>query len=51
MLPLFFASHISVKFFNNTLFNDLSFSVSKGENWAITGNSGSGKSVLLQIVA
>jgi molybdate transport system ATP-binding protein len=51
MLPLFFASHISVKFSNGTLFNDLTFSVSEGENWAITGNSGSGKSVLLQIIA
>ncbi|MFA6088070.1 ATP-binding cassette domain-containing protein [Mucilaginibacter sp.] len=51
MFPLFSAGHISVKFSNNTLFNDLSFNVNKGENWAIMGNSGSGKSALLQIIA
>ncbi|MBD1391742.1 ATP-binding cassette domain-containing protein [Mucilaginibacter glaciei] len=52
MTPLLFsAEHIAVKFANNPLFQDMDFAVLKGEHWAITGKSGSGKSVLLQIIS
>jgi molybdate transport system ATP-binding protein len=49
--PLITVDHISVKFLNNQLFSNLNFELSKGQNWAITGKSGSGKSVLLQAIA
>ncbi len=35
----------------NTIFTDLNFSINKGEHWAIIGESGSGKSALLQTIA
>jgi molybdate transport system ATP-binding protein len=50
-LPLITVNNISVKFLNNQLFSDLNFELSKGQSWAITGKSGSGKSVLLQAIA
>lgn len=34
-----------------TLFKNLSFKIRTGEHWVITGESGSGKSALLQIIA
>jgi molybdate transport system ATP-binding protein len=43
--------HITVRFLNNTLFTDLNFKVNKGEHWALIGESGSGKSALLQTIA
>ncbi|MGY3213621.1 ATP-binding cassette domain-containing protein [Mucilaginibacter sp. HD30] len=51
MQPLFSIAHVTVKLFNNTVFTDLNFSINKGEHWAIMGESGSGKSALLQTVA
>ncbi len=39
--------HASVRHLNKTLFQDLSFEVNKGEQWAILGDSGSGKTALL----
>jgi molybdate transport system ATP-binding protein len=44
-------SNINVKFQNKVLFNCLDFEIHRGQNWAITGKSGSGKSVLLQAIA
>ncbi len=44
-------SNINVKFQNKALFNCLDFEIHQGQNWAITGKSGSGKSVLLQTIA
>jgi len=40
-----------LKIGNSQIFNDLNFQVDKGENWALIGESGSGKSALLQIIA
>lgn len=48
--PLLSINHATVRYLNNTLFNNLSFTVDKGENWAIIGASGSGKSALLQTI-
>lgn len=41
----------TVRFLNTTLFTGLSFSIKKGESWALIGESGSGKSALLQTIA
>lgn len=49
--PLITLNKISVKFANTPLFNQLDFEIRQGQNWAITGKSGSGKSVLLQTIA
>ncbi|TSD67175.1 ATP-binding cassette domain-containing protein [Inquilinus sp. KBS0705] len=44
-------NHVNVKFLNKLLFDNLFFAVNNGQNWAITGKSGSGKTVLLQVIA
>ncbi len=44
-------SGATIKHLNTTLLHDLNFDVKKGEHWAITGESGSGKTVLLQTIA
>ena len=49
--PLFSIEKVTVRYLNNTLFTNLSFTINKGENWALTGESGSGKSALLQTIA
>ena len=41
----------TVRLPNSILFDNLSFSVQKGEHWALVGESGSGKSALLQTIA
>jgi molybdate transport system ATP-binding protein len=43
--------HASVRYLNNHIFKSLSFNIKKGENWALIGKSGSGKSALLQTIA
>lgn len=49
--PLFCLDNITLKFGASTVLKHLSFSALKGQHWAITGKSGSGKSVLLQVIA
>ena len=49
--PLITFDKVVVKFANNTIFNELSLALYHGKNWAFIGKSGSGKSVLLQIIA
>ncbi|HEY4327146.1 MAG TPA: ATP-binding cassette domain-containing protein, partial [Mucilaginibacter sp.] len=44
-------NHVTVRSLNSTLFTNLNFNVNKGENWALIGESGSGKSALLQTIA
>lgn len=43
--------HATLKLGDTTVFSDLNFMVNRGENWALIGESGSGKSALLQIIA
>jgi molybdate transport system ATP-binding protein len=49
--PLLSINHATVRYFNNILFTNLNFKVNKGEHWALIGQSGSGKSALLQTIA
>lgn len=42
--------NVSKKYKNETVLNDISFSVKKGEIFGITGRNGSGKTVLLKIL-
>lgn len=44
-------NHATVKLGNTTILSDLNFTVNHSENWALIGDSGSGKSALLQIIA
>jgi molybdate transport system ATP-binding protein len=48
---LFSINNATVRSLTNTLFKDLTFKINKGENWALIGESGSGKSALLQTIA
>ncbi|WP_374950823.1 ATP-binding cassette domain-containing protein [Mucilaginibacter sp.] len=50
-MELFSAGQVTVKFQDKVVLNDLSMRVYKGRHWAVTGKSGSGKSVLLQVIA
>ncbi|MEO6149187.1 MAG: ATP-binding cassette domain-containing protein [Mucilaginibacter sp.] len=43
--------NITVRSIKRELFNNLTFKVNKGEHWALIGDSGSGKSALLQAIA
>src|SRR5471030_3032750 len=51
MLPLFSISYATVRFLNTTLFSSLNFMAYRGHHYALIGESGSGKSALLQTVA
>ena len=50
-LPVLSINHATVRFLNDTLFTGLNFTVNKGQHWALIGESGSGKSALLQTLA
>ena len=43
--------HITVRSLTTTIFNNLNFTINKGENWALIGESGSGKTALLHTIA
>ncbi|HEY8918453.1 MAG TPA: ATP-binding cassette domain-containing protein [Chitinophaga sp.] len=43
--------HITVRYLDKTLFTHLNWEVLEGQQWAITGNSGSGKTALLNTIA
>ncbi|MEX8548118.1 MAG: ATP-binding cassette domain-containing protein [Mucilaginibacter sp.] len=49
--PFLTLQDIQVRNNTCTVFKNLSFEIKTGENWAITGESGSGKSALLQTIA
>ncbi len=44
-------NHATVRYLNSTLFSNLNFAVNTAEHWALIGESGSGKSALLQTIA
>ncbi len=43
--------HVTARYINNILLKNISLNIKKGENWALIGESGSGKSALLQTIA
>jgi molybdate transport system ATP-binding protein len=43
--------HVTARYINNILLKNISLTIKKGENWALIGESGSGKSALLQTIA
>lgn len=49
--PLVSLQHITVRSITTTIFTNLDFTVNRGENWALIGESGSGKSALLHTIA
>ncbi len=49
--PLLSIHDAKLKLGSTTIFNKLNFEWCKGESWALIGESGSGKSVLLQTIA
>lgn len=49
--PLISVSGATVKHLGALLLKDVNFTINKGDHWAITGESGSGKTVLLQTIA
>lgn len=44
-------NNITVRSLNQVIFKDLSFEIRENENWALIGESGSGKSALLETIA
>lgn len=52
MTSAFLTLHnVTARYINNILLKNISFTINKGENWALIGESGSGKSALLQTIA
>jgi molybdate transport system ATP-binding protein len=49
--PFLTLEHITVRYLDRTLFTNLSWEILEGQQWAITGHSGSGKSALLSAIA
>ncbi len=49
--PIISIKNANIRSLNNIIFSDLNFTVKKGENWAVIGESGSGKSALLHAIA
>lgn len=50
-LPLLTIDQITVRYLSGTLFTNLNFNVYRGHHYALIGDSGSGKSALLQTIA
>ena len=42
--------HVSIRYGNRTIINDLNWQVRNGERWSLSGRNGSGKSTLLSLV-
>jgi molybdate transport system ATP-binding protein len=51
MTTIFSFQNISIRSYNELIFENINFSLKAGEHWAIVGESGSGKSVLLDAFA
>lgn len=48
--PVLRFSHITIRYGQRTILRDLSWTVHRGEHWALEGANGSGKSTLLSLV-
>lgn len=51
MAMLLSIRNVTARYINQILLKDISLTINKGENWALIGESGSGKSALLQTIA
>ncbi|GAA0526889.1 ATP-binding cassette domain-containing protein [Chitinophaga japonensis] len=49
--PFLTLEHITVRYLDKTLFTHLDWEVLEGQQWAITGSSGAGKTALLNTIA
>ncbi|MFI3285657.1 MAG: ATP-binding cassette domain-containing protein [Rikenellaceae bacterium] len=43
-------NHVTIKYDNHTILNNLSWRIEKGEQWALSGDNGAGKSTLLSLI-
>jgi molybdate transport system ATP-binding protein len=50
-VPFLSLEHITVRYLDKTLFTGLNWELLKGQQWAITGSSGAGKTALLNTIA
>ena len=48
--PLLRFSHVTIRYGQHTILSDFSWTVCRGEHWALEGPNGSGKSTLLSLV-
>lgn len=48
--PILRFSHVTIRYGEHTILRDLSWTVRRGEHWALEGANGSGKSTLLSLV-
>ena len=48
--PILRFSHVTIRYGSRTILKDLSWTVHRGEHWALSGDNGSGKSTLLSLV-
>ena len=48
--PVIDMHHVSIRYGNRTIINDLNWQVRNGERWSLSGRNGSGKSTLLSLV-
>lgn len=48
--PILRFSHVTIRYGSRTILRDLSWTVQRGEHWALSGPNGSGKSTLLSLV-
>lgn len=48
--PVVALSHVTIRYGQHTILDDISWQVNEGECWAVTGRNGSGKSTLLSII-
>jgi molybdate transport system ATP-binding protein len=42
--------HVSIRYGSKTILNDLTWSINKGERWALTGRNGCGKTTLFSLI-
>lgn len=49
--PFVHIENLTLKFRNKTILNALCWQINKGEQWLLTGTSGSGKTILAKIIA
>ena len=49
-LPVVELRHVSIRYGERTILNDIDWTIREGEHWALCGRNGSGKSTLLSLI-